>query len=111
MLSFHAAALASLPSSLHSLRRNPRLRLSAPTLCSLVSTSSTDESPPARSKYGGIRLEEAVEAGSKKSRLDAWIASRIHDVSRARIQSSIRSGLVTVNGRAVDKVQPSLFLS
>jgi S4 domain len=104
-----AAALASLPSSLSFLRRNPRIRFSNSLLSSLASTSSVDQSPPVRSKYGGIQLEETVQAGSQKSRLDAWIASRMHDVSRARIQSSIRSGLVTVNGRAVDKVQSSFI--
>ncbi|KAJ4775386.1 Ribosomal large subunit pseudouridine synthase D [Rhynchospora pubera] len=104
MLSSHAAALASLPSSLPFLRRSARLRLSTSLLSSLASTSSVDPSPPVRSKYGGIRLEETVEVGSEKSRLDAWIASRMHDVSRSRIVASIRSGLVTVNGRAVDKV-------
>jgi hypothetical protein len=46
-------------------------------LSSLASTSSIDQSPPIRSKYGGIQLEETVEAGSEKSRLDAWITSRI----------------------------------
>lgn len=109
MLSFQTAALASLPFSLPFLRRNTRIRLSNSLFSSLASTCSVDHSPPVRSKYGGIQLEETVEAGSEKSRLDAWIASRMHDVSRARIQSSIRSGLVTVNGRAVDKVQSSLL--
>ncbi|KAF3332221.1 RNA pseudouridine synthase 2 [Carex littledalei] len=104
MLSFQAAALVSLPLSLPFLRRNTRIRLSNSLFSSLASTCSVDHSPPVRSKYGGIQLEETVEAGSEKSRLDAWISSRMHDVSRARIQSSIRSGLVTVNGRAVDKV-------
>nr|CAD1830548.1 unnamed protein product [Ananas comosus var. bracteatus] len=61
-------------------------------------------SPRLRSSHAGARLEEAVEVGSGRSRLDAWLASRIRGVSRARIQSSIRSGLVAVNGRTVDKV-------
>lgn len=41
---------------------------------------------------------------SERSRIDAWISSRVPGVSRARIQSSIRSGLVTINGRRIDKV-------
>ncbi|XP_002519370.2 RNA pseudouridine synthase 2, chloroplastic isoform X2 [Ricinus communis] len=57
--------------------------------------------------YGGIRLEETVQvvhAKSVKLRLDSWISSRISGISRARVQSSIKSGLVSVNGRVVDKV-------
>ncbi|KAI4390001.1 hypothetical protein MLD38_002160 [Melastoma candidum] len=54
--------------------------------------------------YAGFRLEETVEAKSGKVRLDAWISSRMENVSRARVQESIRSGLVTVNGRVIDKV-------
>lgn len=50
-----------------------------------------------------MRLEERVgEVG--KVRLDAWISSKIVGISRARVQSSIRAGLVSVNGRIVDKV-------
>lgn len=54
--------------------------------------------------YSGVKLEETVEPSSGKLRLDSWISSRIDGVSRARVQSSIRSGLVTVNGRVIDKV-------
>ncbi|CAH9088042.1 unnamed protein product [Cuscuta europaea] len=54
--------------------------------------------------YSGIRLEESVKTNSRKLRLDSWISSRIDGVSRARVQSSIRSRLVSVNGRIIDKV-------
>ncbi|KAF3446832.1 hypothetical protein FNV43_RR12012 [Rhamnella rubrinervis] len=58
-----------------------------------------------RNNYSGVRLEETVAVDSScKLRLDSWISSRVSGVSRARVQFSIRSGLVTVNGRIVDKV-------
>ncbi|KAK4275071.1 hypothetical protein QN277_018211 [Acacia crassicarpa] len=57
-----------------------------------------------RTNYAGVRLEETVDTGSGKLRLDSWISSRINGISRARVQSSIRAGLVHVNGRAVHKV-------
>ncbi|XP_075672514.1 RNA pseudouridine synthase 2, chloroplastic [Castanea sativa] len=57
-----------------------------------------------RANYGGLNLEETVDINSGKLRLDSWISSRISGISRARVQSSIRSGLVSVNGRIVDKV-------
>lgn len=54
--------------------------------------------------YSGVKIEEKVELDSGKLRLDSWIASRINGISRARVQSSIRSGLVSVNGRVINKV-------
>ncbi|XP_022855454.1 RNA pseudouridine synthase 2, chloroplastic isoform X2 [Olea europaea var. sylvestris] len=54
--------------------------------------------------FSGIKLEETVGLDSGKLRLDSWISSRISGVSRARVQSSIRSGLVSVNGRVISKV-------
>lgn len=63
-----------------------------------------DEVPGRRSNYSGVKLEETVEVKTGKLRLDSWISSRIDGVSRARVQSSIRSGLVSVNGRVTDKV-------
>lgn len=57
-----------------------------------------------RTNYAGVRLEEIVDINSGKLRLDSWISSRISGISRARVQSSIRAGLVHVNGRVVDKV-------
>ena len=65
---------------------------------------------PIRTSYAGVQLEETVdETKQGKLRLDSWISSRIQGISRARVQSSIKSGLVTVNGRVVDKVN-SIFL-
>ncbi|XP_057826931.2 RNA pseudouridine synthase 2, chloroplastic [Cryptomeria japonica] len=55
--------------------------------------------------YGGMNFEGSVskEDGSSKLRLDAWLATQIQGVSRARIQSTLRQGLVQVNGRSVTK--------
>ncbi|CAI8600145.1 unnamed protein product [Vicia faba] len=69
----------------------------------------SDESNPngePKSNYAGVRLEEIVDGGieSGKLRLDSWISSRINGISRARVQSSIKAGLVHVNGNVVDKV-------
>ncbi|KAG1361010.1 RNA pseudouridine synthase 2, chloroplastic [Cocos nucifera] len=98
--------------SLDLLHRDPRDRVSK-ALCSSTTTSSRDSNPEPsaqrqqrvlRGYHAGLRLEERVEIGAEKTRLDSWISSRIQCVSRARIQSSIRSGLVAVNGRTVDKV-------
>lgn len=106
-------------SSLYLLRRNPRCTRVFKLLCSSSSSTTTtstksstpvDQSQhnhnhPVRGNYAGVRLQETVvNKLSKKSRLDSWISSRIHGVSRARIQSSIRSGLVSVNGRIISKV-------
>nr|XP_029123442.1 RNA pseudouridine synthase 2, chloroplastic isoform X2 [Elaeis guineensis] len=111
-LSLPAAGSSSqLSFSLDLLRRDPRDRVSK-ALCSSTSTSSRDSNPEPFQRqqrvitgnHAGLRLEERVEIGAEKTRLDSWISSRIETVSRARIQSSIRSGLVTVNGRTVDKV-------
>ena len=66
-----------------------------------------------RGGHAGTRLEEAVPAGEGRSRVDAWISERLGGggVSRARVQASIRAGLVAVNGRPVSKVFASLDLS
>ncbi|KAJ9546004.1 hypothetical protein OSB04_025711 [Centaurea solstitialis] len=57
-----------------------------------------------RANYAGVRLEESVEeVKSGKVRLDTWISTRINGISRARVQSSIRSGLVSVNNRVTNK--------
>ncbi|XP_073139830.1 pentatricopeptide repeat-containing protein At1g20230 [Henckelia pumila] len=56
------------------------------------------------SGYSGTSIEDTVKLDSGKLRLDSWISSRINGISRARVQSSIRSGLVSVNGHVVSKV-------
>lgn len=70
--------------------------------------SDSDDSPGEitgrRSNYSGVKLEETVDVKTGKLRLDSWVSSRINGISRARVQSSIRSGLVSVNGRVTDKV-------
>jgi 23S rRNA pseudouridine1911/1915/1917 synthase len=71
-------------------------------------SSGTTSAEPDEGGHGGARLleEEAVPAGEGRSRVDAWISARLgsEGVSRARVQASIRAGLVAVNGRPVSKV-------
>ncbi|XP_050237239.1 RNA pseudouridine synthase 2, chloroplastic [Mercurialis annua] len=74
------------------------------TLFTLHSSQTPNPTQITSGNYGGMRLEDKVDAKSTKLRLDSWISSRISGISRARIQSSIKSGLVSVNGRVVDKV-------
>ncbi|XP_074567469.1 RNA pseudouridine synthase 2, chloroplastic [Curcuma longa] len=96
-------------SSLNLLLRSPtRCRVPRGALfCCNQSTGPKPESPPPpvaiRANHAGLRLEEKVEVGVQKTRIDSWISSRLHGVSRARIQSSIKSGLVSVNGRTINK--------
>ncbi|XP_031377420.1 RNA pseudouridine synthase 2, chloroplastic [Punica granatum] len=63
-----------------------------------------DSSSEPTSSFAGVNLVETVDTKASKLRIDAWISSRIRGISRARVQSSIRAGLVTVNGRVIDKV-------
>ncbi|XP_058087977.1 RNA pseudouridine synthase 2, chloroplastic isoform X2 [Magnolia sinica] len=104
-----SSSLSSPSSAKTLLRRNPRYGPSFSKILRSSASSSPEQSqqhPPfERSNYAGLVFEETVGSGSRKSRLDSWISSRIQNgVSRARIQSSIRSGLVTVNGRPINKV-------
>ncbi|KAL3840176.1 hypothetical protein ACJIZ3_024767 [Penstemon smallii] len=69
-----------------------------------AAVSDSDEFPGRRSSFSGFKIEETVELDLKKLRLDSWISSRINGISRARVQSSIRSGLVSVNGHVISKV-------
>ncbi|KAH9604458.1 hypothetical protein KSS87_009437 [Heliosperma pusillum] len=70
-----------------------------------VKSFSVKSSIAGRTSYEGVQLDEKVDdGGPSKTRLDAWISSKIAGISRARVQSSIRAGLVSVNGRVVDKV-------
>jgi len=93
-------------STLYHLPRRPAIpiRFRVPALVKAFSCESrADEASVGRTSYEGVRLEERVEELGKL-RLDAWISSKIVGISRARVQSSIRAGLVSVNGRIVDKV-------
>ncbi|KAF8019681.1 hypothetical protein BT93_G0389 [Corymbia citriodora subsp. variegata] len=97
-------------------RRKPSIRARSGFLTALRARSAPAENgsgslersepaPAPASGYAGVSLRETVDAAKAgKLRLDAWISSRIQGVSRARVQSSIRSGLVSVNGRVVEKV-------
>ncbi|OMO75474.1 hypothetical protein COLO4_26091 [Corchorus olitorius] len=77
--------------------------------CICSSSAAAKSQEPIRTSYAGVQLEETVdETKQGKLRLDSWISSRIQGISRARVQSSIKSGLVTVNGRVVDKVSHGL---
>ena len=83
------------------------LRATHPVVCFSSGTTTEAAVPEShRGRHGGTRLEEAVPAGEGRSRLDAWISARLGSggVSRARVQASIRAGLVAVNGRPVSKV-------
>ncbi|CAN1824727.1 RNA pseudouridine synthase 2, chloroplastic [Linum perenne] len=71
--------------------------------CCLSSAAIVGENGSPRNNYAGVRLEETVDNVSGRLRLDSWISSRISGISRARVQSSIKTGLVIVNGRVVDK--------
>lgn len=89
--------------------RNPRIHSKfLRTFTATPAAPNSDEGQQSlagrRANYGGVNLEETVDINSGKLRLDSWISSRISGISRARVQSSIRSGLVSVNGRIVDKV-------
>ncbi|KAL5144354.1 RNA pseudouridine synthase 2, chloroplastic [Glycine soja] len=79
--------------------------ISATASAASGSAGDTDSDGEPKLNFSGVRLEEAVDSriGSGKLRLDNWISSRINGIRRARVQSSIKSGLVHVNGRVVDK--------
>ncbi|CAG7904721.1 unnamed protein product [Brassica rapa] len=66
--------------------------------------NSTPETTTTRVNNAGLKLDETVSVSKGKIRLDSWISSRVDGVSRARVQSSIRQGLVSVNGHVIDKV-------
>ncbi|XP_020675917.1 RNA pseudouridine synthase 2, chloroplastic-like, partial [Dendrobium catenatum] len=106
MAAASAVTSSSISTSLRRIPRNSSFRFSKVLLSASPSCGSSPERPPAavRSNYTGIRLAETVELGFERTRVDSWISSRIPVISRARVQSSIRSGLVTVNGRIIDKV-------
>lgn len=78
--------------------------------CSNAAThqqESTSGSPTVN--FSGVKLQEAVAVKpGEKLRLDSWISSRVTGISRARVQSSIRSGLVSVNGRVIHKASYSV---
>lgn len=101
--------------------RNPSLRELITTACAHsnsipVSNSDSDEfhdpSSTRPNNFSGVKIEEKVELGGPgKLRLDSWISSRINGISRARVQSSIRLGLVSVNGRIINKVLISFLFN
>ncbi|XWS14421.1 hypothetical protein CRYUN_Cryun35bG0008100 [Craigia yunnanensis] len=103
-------ALQIYPSFLFLSPRNPKLLpFTISRILRASSSSAAKHQEPIRTSYAGVQLEETVdETKQGKLRLDSWISSRIQGISRARVQSSIKSGLVTVNGRVVDKVSHSL---
>ncbi|XP_022769247.1 RNA pseudouridine synthase 2, chloroplastic isoform X2 [Durio zibethinus] len=103
-------ALQMYPSFLFLSPRNPKLLpFTISRILRASSCSAAKHQQPIRARYAGVQLEETVdETKQGKLRLDSWISSRIQSISRARVQFSIKSGLVTVNGRVVDKVSHGL---
>ncbi|KAG0516242.1 hypothetical protein BDA96_10G345100 [Sorghum bicolor] len=103
---------AAVAATLSALIRCQKFRRSSPRAIyarCVSSNASAEAAEPAESRkggHGGMRLEEAVPVGEGRSRIDAWISARLGGggVSRARVQASIRAGLVAVNGRPVSKV-------
>ncbi|KAK2974882.1 hypothetical protein RJ640_020797, partial [Escallonia rubra] len=91
-------------SSLLSFPRNPRISRLVRACSDAAGDSNSDDATARPNNYAGVRLEERVHVKSGKLRLDSWISSCISGISRARVQSSIRCGLVSVNGRVIDKV-------
>ncbi|KAL9225750.1 hypothetical protein vseg_001639 [Gypsophila vaccaria] len=88
--------------TLHNIPKLPinKLRVSAIAKAFSITCSVVDGG--VRTSYEGVTLSEKVDAD--KARVDSWISSKIAGISRARVQSSIRAGLVSVNGRVIDKV-------
>uniref|UniRef100_A0A0E0Q2Q1 RNA pseudouridine synthase 2, chloroplastic n=1 Tax=Oryza rufipogon TaxID=4529 RepID=A0A0E0Q2Q1_ORYRU len=106
-----AASPPAIATALSALLRRQRRRSSrcvgaSHARCLAADANAEAVAPSRRGGHGGTRLEEAVPAGEGRSRIDAWISARLGGggVSRARIQASIRAGLVVVNGRPVSKV-------
>ena len=46
----------------------------------------------------------------EKLRIDAFLSAQLPDASRAKLQSSIKSGLVTVNGQLLSKASYNVRL-
>ncbi|CAM8942240.1 unnamed protein product [Rhodiola kirilowii] len=99
--------LSQIPSSASP--RNGLIRIFR-ACCATVAQPVTNDELLAgpRCNFSGLKFNETADVKSGKVRLDAWIASRIDGVSRARVESSIKSGLVSVNGRVVCKVSYSV---
>ena len=56
--------------------------------------------PPSTNDPGGAPIEIVVEADMAGERLDKWLAMRLPEHSRARLQKWIEAGHVRVNGEA-----------
>ncbi|KAL0360493.1 UNVERIFIED_CONTAM: Pentatricopeptide repeat-containing protein [Sesamum radiatum] len=112
MLSFHSLYLNSAkPLSINPRNVSLRKIISTASAYSNSYAAANSESDDFQgpfsdrpNNYSGVKIEEKVELDSGKLRLDSWISSRINGISRARVQSSIRSGLVSVNGHVINKV-------
>ncbi|KAK4429435.1 RNA pseudouridine synthase 2, chloroplastic [Sesamum alatum] len=112
MLSLHSLYLNSAkPLSINPRNSSLRKIISTAYAYSNSSAAAYSESddfqgpfPGRTNNYSGVKIEERVELDSGKLRLDSWISSRINGISRARVQSSIRTGLVSVNGHVINKV-------
>lgn len=83
------------------------LSISAAAAAAAAAAEASDTSGR-RTGYAGVQLDDTVDSCSGKLRLDTWISSRIDRISRARVQSSIRTGHVSVNGHVIQKVSHML---
>lgn len=106
-LLFHVPTISSVACKLHT-PILPQLRCySQFNVGNSVSSESYNKEDNAeeeyRGGYGGLKFKGTVPDGTPKLRLDAWVAGQLQEVSRARIQSSVRQGLVQVNGHPVNK--------
>ncbi|CAK7346117.1 unnamed protein product [Dovyalis caffra] len=101
MLSLSSVSRCSPPSFLS---QKPRALRFLTVRSSSTRESNSNHNQSQRINYSGVKLEETVDSKSGKLRLDSWISSRISGISRARVQSSVKSGLVSVNGKVIDKV-------
>lgn len=54
----------------------------------------------------GRRVTLRVDPSAAGERLDVWLTERLPDLSRSRLQSLVKSGAVTVDGRAVRPSHP-----
>lgn len=66
--------------------------------------SAPETPPPPRADAGAdLRVTVADVAGGRRPRLDAFLAARLPDASRARLAAAVKAGGVSVNGTAAGR--------
>ena len=55
-----------------------------------------------------LRVTVADVAGGRRPRLDAFLAARLPDASRARLAAAVKAGGVSVNGAAAGRASAPL---